>query len=82
MKPISVQRSRLVLVIAALLLVFFATSLTMAQDSQGGFTATSLSPDGELLQAAKPANDGISARRAIIDPSDLEVVSVIVTLDE
>ena len=82
MKPISVQRSRLVLVIAALLLVFFATSLTMAQDSQGGFTATSLSPDGELIQAAKPANDGISARRAIIDPSDLEVVSVIVTLDE
>ena len=38
-------------------------------------------PDGDVISAAKPANDGISTQRAVIDPSGLEVVSVIVTLD-
>ena len=81
MKPISIRRSRFVLVAAALLLVLLASSLALAQDSTGGFTATPLMPDGDVLTAAKPANDGISTQRAVIDPSELEVVSVIVTLD-
>lgn len=81
MNPISIRRSRLVLVAAALVLMLLASSLALAQDSTGGFTATPLVPDGDVLSAVKPANDGVSARRAGIDPNDLEVVSVIVTLD-
>ena len=81
MNPISIRRSRLVLAAAALVLMLLASSLALAQDSTGGFTATPLVPDGDVLSAAKPANDGVSAQRAGIDPNDLEVVSVIVTLD-
>ena len=82
MKPVPIRRSRLVLAAVALLLVLLASSLAQAQDSTAGFTATPLVPDGDVLSAAKPANDGVSTQRAGIDPNDLEVVSVIVTLDE
>ena len=82
MKHNPMRRSRLVLVSAVLLLVLLASSLALAQDSAGGFTALGLSPDGAPIDVAKPATDGPSAQRAGIDPNDLKTVSVIVTLDE
>lgn len=82
MKPNRMRRNRFVLVTIVLLLVLMASSLALAQSSTGGFTATGLTPDGSPINAAKPINDGPSIQRAVVDPNDLEVVSVIVTLDE
>ncbi len=81
MRAASIRRGRFVLVAAVLLLTLLVSSLALASDGTGGFTATPLTPEGSPASATKPPNDGVSAQRSSIDPNDYELVSVIVTLD-